>query len=261
MNVCFIGFGNMAKAIAKGILKQRDIVIHACAPSLREGQTSDGIHTHQDNNAVLDEMELVILAVKPHQISTVLPSLSLNPKSVLVSIAAGATLDQLQSFLPPQQPIVRTMPNTPLAVGYGATQLVANPECSQTQRQLVERLFANSGIYIWLEDEEKIDAFTGLSGSGPAYIFYILEALIEGGEQLGIPTKAARQFAEQTMLGALQLSIQTGKPLQQLRKEVTSPGGATAEAIAEFDCQNLKSIIAAAMAASCRKAKQLKESV
>ncbi len=260
MNICFIGYGNMAKAIAKGLKSNQDITIHACSPSLNEGCQS-GIYTHSDNNAVIADMDVVILAVKPQQIKVVLPNLKLNKKSVLVSIAAGVTLDQLAALLTDKQPIVRTMPNTPIAVGSGATQLIANSFCSSQHKLMAETLFSHSGIYIWLKDESLIDAYTGLSGSGPAYVFYFLEALIEGAKKLGINEKDARAFAEQTMLGALKLSQESKQPLDYLREQVTSPGGATAEAICVFETRQIKDIIAQAMAASSNKAKQLKESI
>lgn len=261
MNICFIGYGNMAKAIAKGLTQNQDITIHACAPSLKEGYQQDGIYTHSDNNSVIHDMDVVILAVKPQQVNHVLPSLQLKKDTVLVSIAAGITLKQLANLIPDGQPIVRTMPNTPLEVGCGATQLVANTLCSSAHKKMAESLFANNGIFIWLDNEAMIDAYTSLSGSGPAYIFYILEAMIDGAQKLGIDTANARIFAEQTMLGALTLSQQSKLPLEKLREQVTSPGGATAEAIKIFDLHKFKDIFANAMAASYNKAKQLKESI
>lgn len=260
MNICFIGYGNMAKAIAKGLRHNTDINIHACAPSLCEGCYVDGIYTHIDNNAVIADMDVVILAVKPQQIKSVLPNLNLSSDSVLVSIAAGVTLEQLSTLTPNSQAIVRTMPNTPIAVGYGATQMIANAYCSSRHKKMVENIFAMSGIFIWLDDENLIDAYTGLSGSGPAYIFYILEALIDGAQKLGIDAHNAKLYAEQTMLGSLKLSQESKQPLEILREQVTSPGGATAEAIQVMQVSHLNDIIAKAMAASCKKAKQLKES-
>lgn len=259
MNICFIGYGNMAKAIAKGLTNNDSIKIHACAPSLTDGEQIDKVYTHKDNNAVISDMDIVILAVKPHQIKSVLPRLKLSNNSILVSIAAGVTLEQLSLLSPKHQPIVRSMPNTPLAVGYGATQLIGNSYCTSRHKELVNPLFSESGIYIWLDDESLLDAYTGLSGSGPAYIFYILESMVEGAKKLGINPENARQYAEQTMLGALKLSQESKLPHQTLREQVTSPGGATAEAIQVFERYHLKDTFAKAMAASCNKAKQLKE--
>ncbi|WP_367605931.1 pyrroline-5-carboxylate reductase [Legionella sp. W05-934-2] len=260
MNICFIGFGNMAKAIAHGLNSTDLLAVHACSPSLREGRQSDGIYTHNDNNAVIEMMDVVVLAVKPQLIKSVLPSLALSKNSVLLSIAAGVTLDQLSRLAPKHQPIIRAMPNTPISVGYGATQLVANAYCSHENKNKVDNIFSHSGIYVWLETEELIDAYTGLSGSGPAYIFYLLECLIEGAQKLGIDKAHAREYAEQTMLGALKLSQKSQLPLETLRQQVTSPGGATAEALKVMEMNHLNTIIAEAMAASCNKAKQLSES-
>ena len=261
MKICFIGYGNMAKAIANGLKRDKQIELHACSPSLDDGTTIDGVHGHNDNNAVISDMDVVILAVKPHQIQSVLPSLNLSPKTVLVSVAAGVTLAQLAKLAPNNQAIVRSMPNTPLAVGVGATQLMANDDCSPNQKHHVETLFSSSGIFIWLDEESLIDSYTGLSGSGPAYVFYILEAMIDGAMQLGIDADNARRYAEQTLLGAIKLGQESQLPYETLRRQVTSPGGATAEAINIFDKNQLRDIIRDAMAASCHKAKQLKESV
>ncbi|MFA5959328.1 MAG: pyrroline-5-carboxylate reductase [Tatlockia sp.] len=259
MNICFIGFGNMAKAIALGLQAHwSDCHLFAAAPSLSIGNT-DGIRTHPDNLAHLKTASVVILAVKPEKMAATLNEIkSAIPKHCLViSVAAGINTAFLEAHCPPKQAIVRAMPNIACQTGSGACALFANPCASEEQRHLTERLFTCSGIVTWVKEEKDIDSFTALSGSGLAYVFLFLEAMIQGASQLGIERDIARTFALQTMKGALDLAKKSPLEIKALRTQVTSPGGTTEAAIVQLQKLGFEEAICTAMQAAAAKAKAL----
>lgn len=259
MNICFIGYGNMAKALAQSFSQKANHAIYASAPSLTEGQLSNGVFTHSSNLAFLSKADLVILAVKPVKAAEVLKEIvdKLPTSAVLLSIAAGLSLDWLAKHCKPQQLIVRGMPNTPIAVGEGATPFIANDYIKEAQKNAIESLFKPVSLTIWLNHEEDMNAFTALSGSGPAYVYLFLEALAEAGQHLGLSQNIATEFALQTASGALSLLKKTALSPQTLRRQVTSPGGTTEAAIEKLQEQGFTAIIQEALEAACKKAQQL----
>ncbi|ARG96718.1 pyrroline-5-carboxylate reductase [Legionella micdadei] len=260
MNIHFIGFGNMAKAIAHSLCSQgKTYQITAASPSLREGKTPEGILTHPDNSVGVKNADLVILAVKPVQMATVLNEIreDLPKHCLLISVAAGLSLAWLEQHCRQGQPIIRSMPNIAITIGKGATPLIANQFVSQEQKRIAEELFNSSGIISWTSEEKDIDAFTALSGSGPAYVFFFLESMIDAAKQLGLTEEIAKTFTLQTVIGALGLVSGSNLEIKELRKKVTSPAGTTAAAIDILEQHGFAELLFKAMEAAYERAKQL----
>lgn len=258
MKLCFIGYGNMAQAIANGLLSQSNIEIHACSPSQKERQDEKGVYRHYDNNVGIQNADVIILAVKPAQIIPVLKTLSLPTKALIISVAAAVSMDQLDEAIPEHRAVVRAMPNTPIAIGAGATPLVANQHCEALHRALAEQIFSNSGITAWVE-ESQLEALSPLSGSGPAYVYLFMEAMIEAGMALDIDKDLCHDFAYQTVWGALQLSQSSSESYASLRKKVTSPGGTTEAALAVFTQKNFKLMMVNALKSAQNRAIELQK--
>lgn len=257
--ICFIGYGNMAKAIAQGLYKNPIWELFATSPSLPIGITSEGITTHPNNCAYISDADIIFIAVKPMYVETVLNELKtqLPSSCIVVSVATGINLAKLASNCLPNQPIIRCMPNTPAAVGKAATPLIANGAVTNGQKQDVELIFSSLGITTWLNDEEKMDAFTAVSGSGPAYVFYFIEAMISAAEKIGLDSTVATSFTLQTVAGSLALLEKTGLSANELRKKVTSPAGTTAAAIGILEQQGFEQLIQQAIQAAHTRAQQL----
>lgn len=259
MKISFIGFGNMARAIADSLLNNNELQLFAAAPSLPDKANPQGITTHFSNPAIVEQADIVIIAVKPDKVRTVLTEITakLSRQCVVVSIAAGVTLEMLAETCPTGQAIVRGMPNTPIAVGKGATALMANSFVTAEQLSVINQLFQYSGITAWVTREDDINALTALSGSGPAYFFLFLEAIIAAARQMGIQDDVATSFALQTMSGASTLLEKSGLSPEQLRNKVTSPAGTTAAAIAMLQQNEFEALISKAMHAAFARAKEL----
>lgn len=257
MKITFIGYGNMARALIQGFEKNPTLHIHTASPSLTTGQQG-AVFTHSDNKAAIAQADFVFLTVKPAKMAEVLHEIgqALPPQAVLLSVAAGVSLEFIQSFCRPQQAIIRCMPNLAHAVGQGATPLVANEALTPTQRQQVATLFEQAGMYAWVR-EDQLNAFTAVSGSGPAYVFLFIEALVNGAIQLGLDAEMARDFVRQTLRGAVTLWETSGLSAQALREKVTSPAGTTAAAIAVLQAQGFESLVESAMKAAFERAKEL----
>lgn len=261
VNISFIGYGNLAKALAKSLLGNPSYRLRAAAPSLQRGLSAEGALTTPCNKAVLAEADLLILAVKPNRMKAVLLEIKdeLSPDCVLISVAAGLSLAWLAQYSPPQQAIVRAMPNIATAVKKGATPLIANQYLGEAKLQVITALFKCSGCVSWLAQEEDIDIFTALSGSGPAYVFLFLEAMADASEKLGLSKELAQSFALQTMEGAVHLAKESKVDFAELRKKVTSPRGTTAAAIELLQAQGLPKQIFEAMEAAHRRAREISE--
>ncbi|WP_412754536.1 pyrroline-5-carboxylate reductase [Legionella donaldsonii] len=259
MKISFIGFGNMAQAIARTLRNNRDYQIFAASPSLAKGINDDGFHTDHDNLAIIKDADVIFLAVKPANLKTVLTQISphLAPNCLLVSIAAGMSLSWLAQYCPTNQAIVRSMPNIPIAVQEGATPLIANDYVTNKQKYLIEQLFQASGLTTWVTKESDIDSLTALSGSGPAYVFLFMEAMINAAKKLGLDENLAHSFTLQTVLGAAHLAKNNTLELSALRKKVTSPSGTTAAALDILRQQGFEELIFQAMKAACERAQQL----
>lgn len=258
MQISFIGFGNMAKAMAKGLLHDQNISISAAAPSLAVGMNQDGIKTYSNNLSVVADADVIILAVKPWQIATVFHEIcsSLSPDCLIISIATGIPLAWFTAQSPGTA-IVRAMPNMGASISESATPLFANQAVPAEQKQWAQMIFSRIGIVTWVHQEGDMDAFTAFSGSGPAYVCLFIEAMIHAAEQLGIPTEVAHDFALQTVNGTLSVLKQGVFDPKALRQQVTSPAGTTAAAIEVFKAQGFEALINDAMTAAYRRAQEL----
>ncbi|KTD50132.1 pyrroline-5-carboxylate reductase [Legionella quinlivanii] len=263
MKISIIGYGNMAKALAHNLITQPDIQLAVSSPSLKKEQLPSGLFTDFNNQAIIENADLVVLAVKPFKVNEVLAEIGgrLPEQAVLLSVAAGITLEHLARYCPKTQPIVRSMPNTPIAVGKGVTALVANSQLNETQRQRVERLFNTGGYAFWIENEALLNPITALSGSGPAYVYLFLEALTEGSEKLGINRAQAEFIAKQTILGAIDLLNSTQLSPEALRQNVTSAGGTTAAALDVLQKGQFKQLLENALQKASERAQELGESL
>ncbi len=192
---------------------------------------SFGINSCANNQSLVELSDVIVLAVKPQVMKSVLQSLLIKNGQLLLSIAAGLRCDSLQSWLGEECAIVRSMPNTPALVQCGATGLYANKKVSDQQRQQAEQIMSAVGMTIWVEQETQLDTVTAVSGSGPAYFFYMMEAIEAAGIELGLSVETSRALTLQTALGAAKLAIEAEESTAQLRARVTSPGGTTEAAI------------------------------
>lgn len=255
--VAFIGYGNMAKAIINSLIPLKRYNLHASSPSLTNSQQT-GLQFHQNNLSCTEQADIIVLSVKPQKIKVILQEITghLKANAILVSVAAGIKLSQLGQYFP-NHGIVRSMPNTPLSVGMGATALIANPLINNQQKQEVEALFQHAGITAWVAEEWQIEAFTALSGSGPAYVFLFMEGMVDAAKKLGLPAEIAKQFAEQTLAGALHMLKTTQESPQGLRQKVTSPGGTTEAAINVLQQEHFTTILADAIIAANKRALEL----
>lgn len=266
-HIAFIGGGNMATSIIGGLLKQNSVSadqIHVSDPGDEQRQrlqTELSIHTHTTNDSAVEQADVVILAVKPQVMKNVLvplqPLLKHN-QPLLISIAAGINLSSLQSWSGCQS-VVRCMPNTPALVGEGATAMFASDAVTIDQRNQTDSLLNSVGITLWVQSEDEIDAVTAVSGSGPAYYFLLMEAMIEAGQKLGLSQQTATQLTLQTALGAGRMAKQAEVAPDELRRQVTSPGGTTEKALETFADAHFKETVNAALAAARQRAKELSE--
>lgn len=262
--IVFIGAGNMARAIISGLLKQGIPAqnITACEPSLEKlhDLAELGLEVSTDNVESAAKADLLILAVKPQIMKSVCTPLHAAVQArqpIIMSVAAGLTLDSFERWLGPNLAMVRCMPNTPSLIGKGASGLFANSHVQPEQKQLVEQVMTATGLALWVNTEDALDAVTAVSGSGPAYYFLMMEAMIKAGEALGLSEENAKALTLHTALGAAEMATSSDVSPAELRRRVTSPKGTTEQAILRFqDCQ-FEQIVEQAMQACHRRAKEL----
>ncbi|MDR3352673.1 MAG: pyrroline-5-carboxylate reductase [Zoogloeaceae bacterium] len=259
MKITFIGGGNMASALIGGLLRQAaapaDILVvePQAAQRARLAETFGVTPLAAPEPAALAS-EVLVLAVKPQQMrAAIAPLAGQLCHQIVVSIAAGLTLGTLSGWLEGYRRIVRVMPNTPALIGAGMSGLCALPDVALSERLVVERILETAGAILWVEDEARMDAITAISGSGPAYLFFFIEALEKAAVELGFPAEAARLLAIETTLGAARLAADSGEAPAILRERVTSPSGTTAAALAVLRENGVaEGIIAGAKAAEAR---------
>jgi pyrroline-5-carboxylate reductase len=238
----FIGGGNMASSLISGLIASGhspgNIWVSDINPeTLKSLEDKLKVKVSASNEAVVDESEVVVLAVKPQIMGDVaqrIAGLIRQKKPLVVSIAAGITQYSLSRWLGEETAVVRCMPNTPALVLTGATALHANSKVSAEQRNLAETILRSVGIALWVQDESQLDAVTAVSGSGPAYFFLLMEAMEKTAVELGLNEETARLLVQQTALGAAKIALESAESPEQLRKRVTSPGGTTQQAIETF---------------------------
>lgn len=264
MKLGFLGAGKMATALAKGFihagLAGADCIL-ASDPyeDARNAMRRDaGIRTTASNSEVLKFATVLVLAVKPDQVNDVLAEVRphFTEKHLLISIAAGVTLARMEAALPPGARVIRVMPNTPALVGASASAFAAGKTATAEDTQLALTLFSSVGIAFQVK-ESLLDAVTGLSGSGPAYAFLMIEALSDGGVAAGLPRDVATRLAAQTLLGSAKLLLETGQHPGALKDMVTSPGGTTIEGLHELEKAGVRGALINAVRAATDKSKKL----
>ncbi len=256
----FIGAGRMATALARGLIAARfvdatRVVASDVSPEAAERFASTtGGRFSASNGAVIDDSTVIVLAVKPQQVSEVLTEQrpQITDEHLLVSIAAGVTLQSLREAAGDRGRLVRVMPNTPCLVGAGASAFACDSSASREDAALVQQMLGTVGWAVEVP-ESQLDAVTGLSGSGPAYVFQIIEALSDGGVRVGLPRETAMRLAAQTVLGAAKMVLETGEHPGALKDAVASPGGTTIAGLHALEHGGLRSaLIDAVVAATLR---------
>ena len=264
--IAFIGAGNMNRAIIFGLINQKvapsSIIVSNPSAAKREAIAEQtGILHCQSNTEAAQFADIIVLGVKPHLIADVCQELASSidiRNKCFISVAAGTTLEQIQTALGEKLPVIRTMPNTPSQLGLGVSGLFASPEVSEQQRQQAEQLMKAVGIIKWLDKESDIDNIIAVSGSGPAYFFLFMEAMAEQAVALGFSEQEARELVQQTALGAAQMVVENPETsISQLRENVTSKGGTTQAALNTFIQGGLPSLVSDAMQAAIDRAKAM----
>lgn len=246
----FIGSGIMAEAMIHGLLTQQVVKaeqIMAAGPRPQRGDYLHeryGVQVTTSNAQAAEEGNLVILSIKPQLAEKILIEIRghLRRQSLLLSIVAGTPIKKVADGAA-HAAVVRAMPNTPAQIGQGITVWAATPEVSEMQKQQAEAVLSSFGEQIFVEDEDYLDMATALSGSGPGYVFMMMEAMIDAGVHLGFSRRVATQLVFQTMRGAVEFAAQSDKHVAELRNQVTSPGGTTAEALYHLEKGGLRTVI------------------
>ena len=263
MNITFIGGGNMAGAIIGGLLGKgyaagalRAVEIAPAARARLEQQF--GVRTYAEVCPAAGDSDCIVIAVKPQQVREV--AIALRPllkAQLVISIAAGIRATDLSRWLGGYQRIARTMPNTPALIGAGCSGLYALPGVGSADKSRVDAVLGAVGTTLWFEREEQLDAVTAVSGSGPAYVFYFIEALQQAALEMGFAPAAARTLALETFAGAAKLACGSSEEVATLRARVTSKGGTTERAIAQMEADQLKARIVAAVRAAEQRSREL----
>jgi pyrroline-5-carboxylate reductase len=260
--IAFIGGGNMASAIIGGLIQQglpgsQITVVEPLAEQRERLEARFGLRTATAADASLGDCGLVVWAVKPQVFKQVAAACAPHVGGALhLSVAAGIRSDSISAWLGSER-IVRTMPNTPALVGLGMTGIYARPAVAAADRELIERVVGTTGQFLWVEREADLDAVTALSGSGPAYVFYFLEAMRQAGTELGLPAETATRLAIGTFVGAAHLAQDASEPPEVLRERVTSKGGTTYAALSALEAAGVKAAFVQAMHAAHRRAQEL----
>jgi pyrroline-5-carboxylate reductase len=262
--IAFIGAGVMAESMIAGLLKNDLIPAdHVVASHPREDrrlrlQERFGILTTESNRDAAHGADLVLLTIKPQVLQAVMRQLagSLLPEQVVVSVIAGAPIDVLVNGLG-HQAVVRVMPNTPAQVGQGMSVWSTTPGVTDTQRLRVQAVLCALGEELWVEEEKYVDMATALSGTGPTYVFLMMEALIDAGVHMGFPRRIAEQIVLQTVSGSVAFARDSGKHMAELRNMVTSPGGTSAEAIYQMERGGLRTVLSRAVYAAYQRTQVL----
>jgi len=263
--IALLGGGNMGRALIGGLLQQGTrsealSVGEAYEPARAALSKDFGISATADNTTAVANATIVVLAVKPQDAGSVLTPLApvlQKTRPLLISVCAGLKVATLESWAGGSLPVVRSMPNRPALVGAGATGLFAPPSVGATERARAEAVMRATGEVVWVQDESHIDAVTALSGSGPAYFFYLAELMAQAGVELGLEPDVARRLAIATLHGSGMLARMSDGDLARLRTEVTSKGGTTEAALNVMNAADLRGIVSRAMGAAARRGSEL----
>ncbi len=265
LKISFIGGGNMATALIGGLAGKLTAganihVVDINADALQRLQRQFGVTTAQQIDAVVASSDVIVIAVKPQQMKEVAAQLQPHVTSQLVlSIVAGIRAVDLSRWLKGHKSIVRTMPNTPALIGQGITGMAAMDGVSEQQRTAADAIMRAVGATVWLTDEALIDPVTAVSGSGPAYVFYFIEAMQQAAQEMGLSAEQGSELALATFIGASQLAAQSSEPVAVLRDRVTSKGGTTHAALTSMAASGVKEAIVRALKAASERARELGE--
>lgn len=266
LKIAFIGGGNMAAALIAGLAGKLTAgsnihVVDPHAPALEKLQSQFGVSTASSASDALRAVDVIVLAVKPQSMKEVtaqlLPFIDVEKQPLLLSIAAGIRATDLSRWLGDYPAIVRCMPNTPALIGMGITGLVASSGVSATQKAQADAILQAVGSTVWLDDEAQIDPVTAVSGSGPAYVFYFIEALQQAASELGLTPEQGTQLAIATFTGAAQLAAQSTEAVSLLRERVTSKGGTTYAALTSMEDSGVKAAIVKAVKAAAQRGREM----
>ncbi len=264
--IAFIGPGVMAEAMVTGVIRQKLadpqalIVAGPSQERLDQLQSQYGIMATKDNAAAARQADVVVLSVKPQRLAKVLAGLkgAVPSHALVLSIVAGASIEKISSGLSHSM-IVRSMPNTPAQIGEGITVWTASPGVSQEQQEMARQILSALGEEVFVEDENYLDMATALSGTGPAYVFLFMEAMVDAGVHLGFPRRVAEKLVAQTVLGSVDFYIKANNPvhLAHLRNQVTSPGGTSAAALYYLEKAGFRTALSRAIWAAYERSQEL----
>jgi pyrroline-5-carboxylate reductase len=266
LNIAFVGGGNMAAALIAGLAGKLTLggnihVIDPHAPALEKLQAQFGVTTAALADEKLRGADVIVLAVKPQSMREVaaqlLPFLDAGRAPLVLSIAAGIRAQDLSRWLGDYRAIVRCMPNTPALIGMGITGMVASSGVSDEQKKTADAILRAVGQTVWLADEAKIDPVTAVSGSGPAYVFYFIEAMQQAAAELGLTPEQGTQLAIATFTGAAQLAANSSEPVSLLRERVTSKGGTTYAALTSMEESGVKAAIVKGIKAAAQRGREM----
>jgi pyrroline-5-carboxylate reductase len=264
MKIAFIGGGNMATALIGGLYASQDQVeqIQVADPSQDVKERLEGqwpVKCFSSAPEAISGMDTIVLAVKPQILPVVLDELGglPAPDQLVISIVAGITVSRISEQLGASQPIVRTMPNTPALIGLGITALYASEVCSLDQRQKADNLMQAGGETVWLDNENLMNVVTAVSGSGPAYFFYLIEAMRNAGIRLGLREDVAGKLALHTAYGASAMAVDGGVDVAELRRRVASKGGTTEAALETFATGGFENLVDSAITAATQRGMEL----
>jgi pyrroline-5-carboxylate reductase len=262
LTIAFIGGGNMAEALIAGLRRaghagENIIVAEPLQPRHNDLTEKYGIHAVADNREAASQADILVLAVEPQQMQTVLEGLAGHdkPDATLISIAAGVSMDTLRGWLGEHAALVRVMPNTPALVGAGISVLFSDAD--DRHRARAEYVLKACGESVWVDDEKQLHAVTAVSGSGPAYFFLLAEIMQAAGVKLGLSEELAARLAAQTALGAGKMLVESNLSAEQLRHQVTSPGGTTQSALDVMFELGLPNAVREGVTAACKRSEEL----
>ena len=264
MKIAFIGSGTMAGAMIAGLLREKLAKpenLFASDPRLDRGEelkAKYGIRPFSENVAAVQEADVVVLSIKPQRLSSVLAELKgkIPPQALVLSIIAGATIEKIGTGLGHEK-IVRTMPNTPARIGEGITVWVASDAVSASQKEQAQKILSALGEDVFVEDEYYLDMATALSGSGPAYVYMFMEAMIDAGVHMGFPRRISEKLVVQTMRGSVNFYEKNDVHVAALRNQVTSSGGTSAEALYYLEKAGIRTAISRAIWAAYQRSLEL----
>lgn len=265
-NIGFIGGGNMARAILTSLSQQKEqFSLYVCdrnADKRIHFQETLGVTATEDYRDFIESLDIIVLAIKPQGFPALLAELKplLKPHQLVISVAAGVSVSAiLRGLGKKKHPIIRVMPNTPSTIGLGASAIYANNEVSTSQKTITDTVFNSCGVTAWLEDEKLISAAVAVSGSSPAYIYYLMEIMTKVGIKMGLDETSSKTLTQQAVLGSARYSQLSDLSLETLKKNVMSPKGTTEQAIFSLEDQHLDRIIETAMQAAFNRDQELSE--